>query len=120
MSFRFGRGDRLRRRGEFTAVQTGGRRVATRYLTLLGKPNSLAGDRLGIIASRRLGNAVERNRAKRRVRELFRQRPIDDGDEGRARQWDLVVIPKRELLDAPVTALTTDFLSALRRMRGAR
>jgi ribonuclease P protein component len=42
-------------------------------MILLGQPNTLGCDRLGIIASRKFGGAVARNRAKRRLRELFRR-----------------------------------------------
>jgi ribonuclease P protein component len=101
-------------------VQEGGRRVAARYVTLLGRPNSLERDRLGVVASRRLGDAVERNRAKRRLREVFRRglRPVARraGDL----TLDVVAIARRELLDAPFAALEADFQHALRRLRSAR
>ena len=107
---------RLRHRGEFTAVQTGGRRVAARFVTLLATPNALGHDRLGIIASRRLGGAVMRNRAKRRVRELFRHRPID----ATMASLDIVAIPRREAVEAPFVMLEHDFQSALRKLRSRR
>ena len=77
MSKTFGREVRLRTRAQFTAVQDHGRRVSSRYVTLLAKTNDLGRDRLGIIASRRVGSAVMRNRAKRRLREIFRQEQPD-------------------------------------------
>ncbi len=58
MAQRFGPDARLRNRAEFKAVETGGRRVSGRFLTLVGKPNGRPNDRLGIIASRRVGGAV--------------------------------------------------------------
>ncbi len=85
-----------------------------RYLTLLGRANSLGRDRLGIIASRRVGGAVRRNRAKRRIRELFRRRAIDAAP---VRPLDLVVIPRDGFLDAPFTDLASDFAAALARLR---
>jgi ribonuclease P protein component len=107
---------RLRHRGEFTAVQTGGRRVAARFVTLLGQPNAQGRDRLGIIASRRIGGAVQRNRAKRRLRELFRHRP---GSAALA-TYDIVAIPRRESIDAAFAALEADFHAALQKLRGRR
>jgi ribonuclease P protein component len=109
---------RLRQRGQFTAVQTGGRRVAARFVTLLASPNTCGHDRLGIIASRRLGGAVMRNRAKRRVRELFRHRPVDASVTGAS--LDIVAIPRREAVDVTFAALETDFQAALRKLRGRR
>lgn len=116
---RFPAGSRLRARHEFTAVQDAGRRVATRYMTLLGRLNTLERDRLGIVASRKLGGAVVRNRAKRRLREVFRRglspaRPPGD------RTFDLVAIARRELVDAPFALVEADFQNALRRLRSAR
>jgi ribonuclease P protein component len=118
MSLTCGPAVRLRSSAEFSVVQKTGRRVAGRYLTLLGKPNSLACDRLGIIASRRLGNAVQRNRAKRRVRALFRHQSPDDVGARGLRAFDLVVIPKRELTDAPYLIIEADFVAALRKLCG--
>ena len=109
---------RLRERREFVAVQRHGRRVAARYVTLLGLPNARACDRLGLIASRRLGGAVMRNRAKRRLREIFRRLdPAAAAEQGR-RAMDVVAIPKRELCDAPFASIEADFSSALRKLRG--
>jgi ribonuclease P protein component len=120
MSLRLGPRVRLRARGEFTLVQKQGRRVATMYMTVLALPNSLHCDRLGIIASRRLGGAVTRNRAKRRLREIFRQQQPDTASERSARSLDLVVIPKRELVTAPFGAVESDFIGALGRLDRAR
>jgi ribonuclease P protein component len=113
---RFGPEARLRNRVEFKAVEAGGRRVAARYVTLMGKPNGRANDRLGVIASRRVGGAVARNRAKRRLREVFRRR----GAGADARALDVVAIAKAEIVRAPFAAVRTDFLAALMKLRGAR
>ncbi len=86
-------------------------------MTLLGQPNRGDHDRLGIIASRRLGGAVVRNRAKRRLRELFRRQRSDGATAG---PLDVVVIPRRELLIAPFPAIEADFRAGLRRLRGLR
>ena len=112
----FGPDARLHTRGEFVAVEDGGRRVAGRFLILVGKPNGRATDRLGIIASRRVGGAVDRNRAKRRLRELFRRRAPLAGP----RALDVVAIARPDLVRAPFADVQTDFLAALNKLRGAR
>ena len=66
MSQSFGPSVRLRASAEFAVVQKTGRRVPGRFVTVLVKANTLDCDRLGVIASRKLGNAVVRNAAKRR------------------------------------------------------
>jgi ribonuclease P protein component len=120
---RFPSAVRLKVRREFTAVQDAGRRVSTKYMTLLGQPNNRAQDRLGIIASKRLGGAVERNRAKRVLREVFRRQAAlrqAQGEAERFRALDLVVIPRTDLLAAPFRVIETEFASAVRRLRSAR
>ena len=117
MSPRFGRAAKLRSRAEFTVVQNGGRRASGRYLTVLGRPNTVGRDRLGIIASKRVGDAVDRNRAKRRVRALFRQ---DSSRPASAVDFDLVVIGRQELVRAPFPAIAADFHAALKKLRGAK
>ena len=114
----FGRGVRLRSRPEFTAVQQQGRRVATRHLTLLGRVNALGHDRLGIIVSRRFGGAVLRNRAKRRLREIFRRH--DGALVSGRRSFDLVAIPRREMSTAAFAAIEAEFLGAVGRLRGVK
>ena len=107
---------RLRSRPEFTRVQDNGRRVSTKFMTVLGHASASGRDRLGIIASRRLGGAVVRNRAKRRLREIFRRHagvPVPAS----AAALDLVVIPRRELVAAPFVILEVDFQNAVRRLR---
>ena len=116
MSLTFGPALRLRSRVEFTAVQQHGRRVASRHLTVLASPNRLGRDRLGIIASRRMGGAVTRNRAKRRIREMFRARGTRT-DAAHAPTFDVVVIPRREAATVPFATLDAEFSSALARLR---
>jgi ribonuclease P protein component len=119
MSVLFPQSARLRSRAEFDAVQQGGRRVSARFVTLVGRPNARTGDRLGIIASRKIGGAVIRNRAKRRLRELFRKQEPDRATERGLRALDVVVIARREIADATPAALEADFTRALGRLRGA-
>lgn len=78
-------------------------------MSLTGLPNGGAVSRLGIVATRRLGKAVRRNRSKRRVRALFRHHRPDAG-------LDLVVFPQREFLDAPFATLLDDYRRTLRRL----
>jgi ribonuclease P protein component len=93
---------RIRRHADFQDVYERGTRVPGRYYTLFTKPNGLAVGRLGIAATKRLGGAVVRNRAKRLIREVFRRNDIAPG-------FDIVVVPRRELLTTSLTTLETDY-----------
>ena len=102
---------RLRRRAEFQRVYDRGTKAHSRYMTVFLLPNEQDTGRLGIAATKRIGGAVQRNRAKRLIREVFRRNNIAQG-------FDVVVVPKRELLDATLTALETDYRNLLaRRLR---
>lgn len=72
----FERAIRLRRTVEFQRLTRVGRRQVTRAFVLVVAPAVSGEDtrrtRLGIAVGRRVGNAVVRNRVKRRVREWFR------------------------------------------------
>jgi ribonuclease P protein component len=69
---------RVRRRSEFQRAQSLGRKLVSRHFVLLvyarddpsGEPT-----RLGLVVSKRVGNAVRRNRAKRLIKEAFRRSP---------------------------------------------
>jgi ribonuclease P protein component len=109
----FERRARIRRRAEFQQIYEQGARIRGRYSTLFVRPNTLEMGRLGIAATRKLGGAVVRNRAKRLIREVFRRNKVAPG-------FDVVVIPKRELLDASLTVLEADYRNLLERRLGQR
>lgn len=103
--------ERIRRRPEFERVYNAGARVHTRFMTVFVLPNGGAGARLGVAATRKIGSSVDRNRAKRLAREVFRRRKLA------AAGLDVVVVPRREMLDATFTSLEADYHAALERCR---
>jgi ribonuclease P protein component len=103
-------GRRLRRRAEFQRVFDGGRRAHGRYLTIVVRPSESAVTRLGIVASRKIGGAVRRNRAKRLIREIFRT------EVSPQRATDVVVIAKQAAVQAKVADVTKDYRATLNRL----
>ena len=100
--------ERIRRRPEFERVYSEGVRVSGRFMTLFLLANGRPTQRCGVAATRKLGPAVERNRAKRLAREIFRRHKIAPG-------YDIVIVPRREMLDAPFASVEADYDRALER-----
>ena len=64
--------DILRRKDDFTFIYKKGRSVGERYVVLFYKKNSLGYNRTAFLASKKVGNSVERNRARRLMKENYR------------------------------------------------
>jgi ribonuclease P protein component len=105
--------EHIRRRADFERAYEHGVRVRGRYSTVFICPNALGIGRLGIAATRKLGGAVVRNRTKRLIREVFRRNKITQG-------LDIVIVPRRELLDVTLTALEADYRRSLASARVQR
>ena len=81
-------------------------------MTCFALRNDLGSPRLGIATSQKIGYAVVRNRAKRRIRVLFRaSKPLTG--------IDIVVVPRRETADAPWGNVEADYRAALLRLQKA-
>ncbi len=105
--------ERVRHRPEFERAYTEGVRIQGQFMILFVAPNGGSTPRLGVAATRRMGSAVERNRAKRLARELFRRGKLAAG-------LDIIIVPRREMLDAPFATLETDYHTTLDRRDRAR
>ena len=100
--------EHIRRRADFEQTYQEGLKLNGRYMMIFLRRTEGATARLGIAATRKLGGAVVRNRAKRRVRELFRHHKPSSA-------LDVVVVPRRELIDAPLASLEIEFRALLDR-----
>ena len=105
---RFRPDEHVRKRADFELIYKTGFKRSGRLMTMFTREREAGPSRLGIAATRKMGAAVERNRAKRLARELFRHHK----PEGTV---DVVVVPRREMLEAPYARVEAEFLSLLTR-----
>lgn len=103
----------LKRRADFLRVAAARLRMATPGLIVQAAPGPAGGAvRVGFTATRKLGGAVARNRAKRRLRAAAGEVLAERARPG----MDYVLIARRETAERPYPALVADLETALRRL----
>jgi ribonuclease P protein component len=108
---------RLKRRAEFLAVARGRRAAAPGFTLQAGRrPGDDGAVGVGYTVTRRIGNAVVRNRVRRRLREAVRSIPA----ESFARGWNYVVVARAAALTCPFAQLRSDLQACLARLAGPR
>jgi ribonuclease P protein component len=100
--------ERIRKKSDFASLYREGGRFRGRYFTLVYRRNGGNCSRLGVVASRKVGPAVVRNRVKRRVREVFRRNKDLLGEP-----LDLVVITRPESGEAAWAELQDAYRSSI-------
>jgi len=110
----FGAVDRLHRSAEFIRLQRSGLRFQSPHFVLYAGTLETEPDRsrLGVTVSRRIGNAVIRNRVKRRVREIFRGRIRDSLVKGTS----LVVIARAGAGSLASASITDELIAGARNL----
>lgn len=87
--------ERLRKNKEFQAVFREGKKLwINSILLIIYKPNSLNYRRLGIVVSKKIKKATQRNKVKRWIRELFRR-----NKDWFPKNCDIIIIPHPNLLN---------------------
>jgi ribonuclease P protein component len=104
----------LRSREDFARVSASGRSRADRLMVVRFVPNGRDHDRFGISTGRRLGGAVQRNRVRRRMREILRRNPNDSGHG-----WDILIVARPSAVDASFDELRAALERLLGRARGS-
>lgn len=105
---------RLKVRPQFLAVADARRKYAVDGLVLQGRPRGDNDPAIGIgfTATRKIGGAVVRNRARRRLKEAARIALANKGQTG----WDYVAIARNETGNVPFPRLVADFERALAKL----
>jgi ribonuclease P protein component len=104
--------DRLRQRADFLAAATGPRAPVSGFVLQARQRQEPGSARIGFTVSKKVGNAVERNRVKRRLREIVRLAPQERMRIG----YDYVLVGRRAALDLPFERMVQDFERALGRV----
>src|SRR5262249_21142118 len=105
--------ERLRQRADFLAAATGAKVPTAAFVLQARKRGEHGPVRVGFTVSRKVGTAVERNRVRRRLREIVRL----SAATGLSAGHDYVLIGRRAALLLPFEQITEDFKRALRRLR---
>jgi ribonuclease P protein component len=98
----------LCRNYEFQRLYRRGKSAVRHTIVVYAFKNRSDDVRLGITAGKKVGNAVSRNRAKRRIRELFRTYKSDI-----KRGVDICIVARNAVIDVPYDKLVRDFKSAM-------
>jgi ribonuclease P protein component len=104
--------ERLRKRTDFIAAAAGSRVSAAGFVLQQRRRTDQGPPRVGLTVSKKVGNAVERNRVRRRLRELVRLTAAHRLSPGH----DYVLVGRRTALDLPFARLVDDFAGAIGRI----
>lgn len=110
--FTFKKENRLLKSADFKLTLSDGEKAVTKRLVIVGKSVINQSSRLGLIVSKRsIGNAVQRNLIKRRLREIFR-----NNQDQIPSSLDIVIIARSSALSVDSSVLKKDFLYGLSKL----
>ncbi len=100
----------LRTRKDFDRVYRNGKSVGDRYVVVFFRKNKLEHKRVAFVASKKVGNAVVRNRARRLMKEALRLSAYE-----LPAGYDYIIIARNTIGDAKCQQVQKSIESALRR-----
>ena len=112
MSQKFSKSERILKSRDFRNILENGRKTVSRHVVLFTKDAATDNSRLGLVVSKRVGNAVARNAVKRCIREWFRTRPQP--------QLDIVVLARHSAANADYQRMCVDLDRCLKRSIGVK
>lgn len=105
----FGPPERIRKNKEFFHLYKKGKRYRGKYFNLVYLSSASSSSRMAVVVSKKVGNAVKRNKFKRWIRTLFRRNKNLLKDP-----IDIIIIIKQEILEASWQKLQEDYLAAIK------
>lgn len=102
--------ERLKKNIDFKRVYSRGKSLADRYIVMYMAKNSLDVTRVGFTASKKVGKSVVRNRARRLIKESFR-----NNNKGIKKGYDLVFIARVAIKDAKYKDVEKSVIRLLKR-----
>lgn len=82
----------LRKKKDFSSIYNRGKSLGGKYIVLFYRKNNLGYNRLGFLASKKVGNSVVRNRARRLMKESFRKLETDSQTS-----FDIILIARNTI-----------------------
>ncbi|MGN0709678.1 MAG: ribonuclease P protein component [Anaerovoracaceae bacterium] len=102
----------LRKKSDFNNVYRRGKSAADRYVVVFYRKNGLGYNRIAFLASKKIGNSVCRNRARRLMRESLRliqmEKPLPDG-------YDIIFIARQGICSQKCCNVKSSIKRALKR-----
>ena len=100
--------ERIRKKKEFNHLYKKGKRYRGKYFNLIYLSSASSFSRMAVVVSKKVGNAVKRNKIKRWIRTLFRR-----NKSLLKAPLDIIIIAKKEILESSWLTLKGDYFSAL-------
>jgi len=101
---------RLKKPADFKRVRLIGKSISNPFLVVVFHPNDCNQTRIGVAAGRSIGNAVKRNRARRRLRSIANI-VLSEIQSG----WDIIFIARKPILTANFRAILSATIESLNR-----
>ena len=101
--------ERIRNKRDFLLLFKEGKRYKDKYFNLIYFPNNLSFSRMAVIISKKVGNAVTRNKMRRWIRDLFRR-----NKEFLKDNLDILIIVKKDIQETSWTTLRENYLRAIK------
>ena len=100
----------LRRKKDFSAIYNKGRSIGERYVVLFCRKNNLTFNRTAFLASKKVGNSVLRNRARRLMKESYREL-----EQNLERGYDLIWIARNTICNLKCADVKKSMEAALKK-----